>query len=81
MAPSFQPSYGLGALEYIGEAALFAIIASPIPKVRARNACRPVHASDFSIGILSLNVEQKEVLRRDDISLHANHLGDVGDTP
>src|SRR2546423_13493779 len=70
---------GFGGIERRREALLLAVVARPVPEFRASNAGRMMLADDVAIGILADHLVHEDVLRDDDVTFHAHHLGDVGD--
>src|SRR5690348_4817701 len=70
---------GLGGIERSRETLLFAVVARPIPEFRTAYASRFMLADDVAVGILAGHVVEEDVLRDDDVTFHALHLGDVGD--
>src|SRR3982074_1678861 len=69
----------LGRVQRGGKALLLAVIARPIPEARAAYAGRAVAADDVAVGVLADHVVEKQILGDDDVALHPQDLGDVGD--
>src|SRR5271169_6637358 len=79
MASRPQWLIGLGGVEGGGETLIFAEIARAIPKARLADSGRAVLADDTAVLILADEVVDEQILRDDDVALHAHHLGNVGD--
>src|SRR5215468_125995 len=70
---------GFGGIERGRQTLLLAIVARTIPEFRSADAGRFMVADDVAVGILAGHLVEEDVLRDNDIALHAHHLGDVGD--
>src|SRR3954469_16609935 len=75
------PIHDLGSVERLAEPAFQAVIAGPLPEFRPADAGGPVTPDQLAVRVLSDDVVEEHVLRGDDVALHAEHLGDVGDAP
>src|SRR3981189_2738200 len=69
----------LGGTQPAGQALFLAVIARPIPEPRPADPGRAVAADDIAFGILADHVIEKQILGDDDVALHPEDLGDVGD--
>src|SRR5689334_4001333 len=69
----------LGAGQRVGETLGLAVVLGALPEAWAGNARRAMAANDLAMRILARDLVDDEVLQRDDIAFHAQHLGDVGD--
>src|SRR6185437_8076012 len=63
----------------IGEALFFAVVACTVPEMRPSYSGRNVFADQPAGSVFALDVVEYDVLRDDDVALHADHLSDVGD--
>src|SRR5437899_3344427 len=70
---------GFRGVERGREALLLAVVARAIPEFRSADAGRFMVADNVAVGILAGHLVEEDVLCDDDITFHANHLGDVSD--
>src|SRR6185437_145694 len=78
---SQKPSFGplLHGIQSAGQALLLVVVARPLPEMRPADAGRNMFADQPARGVLALDIVDDDILRDDDVSLHADHFGDVRD--
>src|SRR5262245_24473895 len=69
----------LGGIERGRQPLLLAVVARPLPEARAADAGGAVAADQIAVGVLAHQGVDENILGDDDVALHADHLGDVGD--
>jgi len=71
-------AYGFGRVERGGKALLFAVVARPVPEAGAADAGRAVVADDVALRVFPGHVVDEDILGDDDVALHPEDFGDVG---
>src|SRR6478735_1869991 len=75
------PLDDLGGVERLAEPLFQAVVAGALPEFRPADARGAVAPDQLAVRVLSDDVVEEDVLRGDDVALHPEHLGDVGDAP
>src|ERR1700676_3685665 len=68
-----------GGVQRGGKPMFLTVVARPIPEARAADTGGAVAADDIAIGVLADHVIEEQILGDDDVALHPQDLGNVGD--
>src|ERR1700731_2631096 len=69
----------LGGIQRGGQPLPLAVITRTLPEPRAADSGRAVAADDIAVGVLADHLVEEQILGDDDVALHPQDLGDVGD--
>ena len=71
--------FGIGLFQRLDQIGFFVEIARPLGELRLGDTGRTVLAHQHAVAVFAHDVIDEDVLGDDDVALHAQHFGNVGD--